>query len=227
VEARVNIDVNTARLLGTAQLLVFAASLVSERLLVSAVGTGPGAARLENVSKNLTRLRISNLVALGNCIAIIFLGVMFYFVFNEQYKLHALVALGFYLAESITLAVSKLGAYALIPLSQEFTTAGAPESSTYYQTLGNFLYENVDRRGYDLHMLFFCLGGILWYFLMYSSTVLPWVLSLWGLVAISLLTIPVLLLLYDRNLTSLMVLGLPYAPYEVVLGLWLIVRGFN
>ena len=32
-------------------------------------------------------------------------------------------------AEAITLAVSKIGAYALIPLSQAFVEAGAPEPS--------------------------------------------------------------------------------------------------
>ena len=33
-------EVNTIRLLGTAQLLVFAASVVSERLISSVVGSG-------------------------------------------------------------------------------------------------------------------------------------------------------------------------------------------
>jgi hypothetical protein len=122
--------------------------------------------------------------------------------------------------------VSKIGAYGLIPLSQGFAEAGAPESS-HFQTLGAFLYQGVDRFGYDIHMLFFCLGGILWYYLFYASGYLPRALPLWGLVAVSLLTIPILLALYDRELTFALILGLPYAPYELVLGLWLIVKGFN
>jgi hypothetical protein len=35
------------------------------------------------------------------------------------------------------------------------------------------------------------------------------------------------MVLYDRDLTLSMVLGLPYAPYELVLGAWLILKGFN
>ena len=145
---------------------------------------------------------------------------------NEQYKIIALVALGCFLAEAITLAVSKIGAYALIPLSQEFVEAGAPEPS-YVQTLGNFLYHGVDRLGYHIHTLFFCLGAILWYYLFYTSRYIPRALSLWGLVAACLISLPVVLVLYNRDFTRLMVLGLPYAPYEVVLGVWLVVRGFN
>jgi hypothetical protein len=219
-----NIDMSTVRLLGAAQLIVFVASMASERLLASVIGSGSIASILVNVSKNLTRMRISNLVVLLNSLAIVVLAVMFYAVFYKQYKIIALVALACFVAEAITLAVSKIGAYALIPLSQEFVEAGAPEPS-YYQTLGDFLYYGLDRLGYEIHMLFFCLGGILWYYLLYSSRLVPRALSIWGLVAVCLLSIPVLLVLYHRGSTRLMVLGLPYLPFEVVLGIWLMVKG--
>jgi hypothetical protein len=200
--------------------------MVSERLLASVAGSGRISDILVNVSKSVTRMRISNLVAMVNCLAIVVLGVLFYIVFHEQYKIIALVALGCFVAEAITLAVSKIGAYALIPLSQEFVEAGTPEPS-YFQALGDFLYHGVDRRGYDIHMLFFCLGGILWYYLLYASRYIPRALSIWGVAAVCLLAIPVLLVLYDRELTSAMILGLPYAPFELVLGVWLIAKGFN
>jgi hypothetical protein len=225
-ENEMNTDMHTIRLLGAAQLVVIVASMLSERLLASVVGSGDISDKLANIANDLTRMRISNLLALINSLAIVVLAVLFYIAFNKQYPIIALVALGCFLAEAITLAVSKIGTYALIPLSQEFVEAGAPEPS-YFQTLGHFLYRGVDRRGYDIHMLFFCLGGILWYYLLYSSRCIPRPLSVWGLAAVSLLTIPVLLVLCGRDSTPLMVLGLPYAPYELFLGLWLIVKGFN
>jgi hypothetical protein len=223
-EDKMNTEMSTIRLLGVAQLLVFVASMVSERLLASVVGSGPIASILVNVSKNLTRMRISNLVALLNSLAIVLLAVMFYVVFYKQNNTIALVALVCFVAEAITLAVSKVGTYGLIPLSQKFVEAGAPEPS-YFQTLGDFLYHGLDRLGYDIHMLFFCLGGILWYYLLYSSRVVPRALAIWGLAAICLLSIPILLVLYRRGSTPLMVLGLPYAPFELVLGVWLLVKG--
>lgn len=222
-----NIEMNIVRLLGAAQLFVFAASLFSERLLASVVGSGSVSEMLVKISKNLTRLRISNLIALLNSLGILVLGILFYIVFNQEYKVVALVALGFFIAESITLAMSKIGTFALIPLSQEFVEAGSPVSS-YYQTLTDFLYYGVDRRGYDIHMLFFCLGGILWYYLFYISNYIPRALALWGLIAICLLTIPVLIELYDRDfLPAAGILALPYLPFELVLGLWLLIRGIN
>jgi hypothetical protein len=215
-----------ARLLGAAQLAVFAGAMISERLLASVVGSGSVSDILVNVSRNRTRIRISNLVALLTSVAIIVLGVMFYAAFHEQYKIIALVALVCFVAEGITLAVGKMGAYALVPLSQEFVEAGPPEAS-HFQTLGSFLYYGLDRTGYNVHMLFFCLGAILWYFLLVVSSCIPRALSIWGLAAVCLLTIPVLLVLYNRDWTYLDILALPYAPFELVLGLWLIVKGFS
>jgi hypothetical protein len=73
------------------------------------------------------------------------------------------------------------------------------------------------------------LGGILWYYLLYASRCIPLALSIWGLVAVCLLTIPTLLGLYDRDFDFIpvMIMGLPYVPYELFLGVWLIVKGFN
>ena len=218
---------NTIRLLGAVQLFVFATGIIGNQLLVSVVGSGSTSDKLVNISNNLTRVRISNLVTLVECVGIIVLGVLFYIVFYKEYKIIALVALGLFLAEAITLAVSKTGAYALIPLSQEFVEAGAPASS-YFQTLGDFLYSSVDRLGYDIHLLFFGLGGILWYYLFYISNYIPRLLSGWGLVAVLLFTIYVLLTLYNRDFPPAVgILALPYLPFELVLGLWLIIKGFN
>jgi len=208
-----NIEMNTIRLLGIAQLLVIVGGVITERLLAKAVGSGSSSDILVNISESLTRMRISNLVAMFLSFVIVVLGVLYYFVFYKEYKIIALIALGCFLAAAVTVAVSKIGAYALIPLSQEFVEAGAPETS-YFQTLGDFLYNGVDRRGYDIQMLFTCLGLILVNYLFYISGYIPRALSIWGLLAIFLLTIPTVLALYDRDFfRPTMILALPYAPY--------------
>jgi hypothetical protein len=209
-----NTDVNTIRLLGAAQLIVIVGAVITDRLLASVVGSGSISDMLVNISNNLTRMRISNLVALGQSLAIVVLGVLYYIVFNKQYNIIALVALGLSLAAAITFAVSKIGANGLIPLSQKFVEAGAPEPS-YFQTLGDFLYYGVDRRGYDIYMLFTCLSLILWNYLFYISRYIPRGLSVWGLAAVCLFAVTVLLVLYDRDFrdSPAMILALAYAPY--------------
>ncbi len=208
-----NTDVNTVRLLGAAQVMVFVLTLTTGGLLASAVGSGSISDILVNISKNATRMRISNLVALGESLAIIAMGVLYYVVFSKEYKIIALVALGCFLVAAITWTVGKIGANALIPLSQKFVEAGAPEAS-YFQTLGDFLYNGVDKRGYELHILFNSLGFLLVNYLLYMSGYIPRALSIWGLAAVFLILIPALLTLYDRDfLPAAQILALPFAPY--------------
>ena len=76
-------------------------------------------------------------------------------------------------------------------------------------------------------MFFFSLGAALWYSLLLVSGVVPKALAIWGLAAVLLLAIPIIIGLYDRDLKSLLFLGIVYLPYEVVLGIWLIVKGFQ
>ena len=158
-------------------------------------------------------MRISNLAALGQSLAIVLMGVLYYAVFYKEYKIIALIALVCFLAAAITSTIGKIGANALIPVSQEFVEAGAPEPS-YYQTLGDFLYHSVDRRGYDLQMVFTALGFLLTNYLFYVSEYIPRTISIWGLAAICLLLIPSVLALYDREfLPGAMILAIPYAPF--------------
>jgi len=200
--------------------------MLSGSLLTSAIGSGSISDNLVNISNNLTLMRINILVELVTSIGIVVLAALLYVVLHKQNKIIALVALGWWLAEAITLAVSKIGAFALIPLSQEYVKAGAPDSS-YFQTLGDFFYCGFDRQGWAIHMLFFCLGGILWYYLFYRSKYIPRVLSVWGVVAVSLVLMNVLLVLFDRNIELQMILLAPYLLFEALIGPWLIVKGIR
>ena len=129
-------------------MVVFLACLFSELQLKSIAGSGSISDNLVSISTITNRMRVSNLVALINNLAIIVLGVLFYITLSRQNKTPALIARGCFLAEGITLAVTKIE-YALISLSQQFVA------------LGDFLYNGIDRRGYDIHILFFCAGGML------------------------------------------------------------------
>jgi len=61
----------------------FVASILSERLLASVVGSRSISNMFVNISKNLTRMRVGNLLALVDSIGIVVLGVLFYIVFNR------------------------------------------------------------------------------------------------------------------------------------------------
>jgi len=133
----------------------------------------------------------------------------------------ALVALGFYILEAALLAVSRTEAFTLLLISQEYAAAANPA----LQTMGQLAYESMDYVGNTLHMLAFCLGGILFYFLLYKSRVVPAALSLWGLIA----TFPMLIGTVTQifGYTIPFIFYVPYVPFELVIAIWILVKGIK
>ena len=202
-----------AKLLGVAQLAVILGSLVMDSLLTPAVAGSNISEVLVNIYHNILRVRASNLVALAQTLAIIFLGIFYYLLLSKQSQPLAMLALGCFTLAAFALIVSKIGMSALIPLSKDYLRAGLKETGSYY-TLGKFLYFGIEKRGTEIHMLFLALGFLLTNYLFYTSRMIPRVISIWGLVAIGLLLVPTLLTLYDREfLPGTVLLALPYAPY--------------
>jgi len=217
---------NLPRILGATQLFVFVDSLVSEQLLRRVVGKGDISSILENISNNISLWRISTWFALANSLGIIILGILFFLVFRTDYKTLATIGLVFFIAEGLSLGLSKIGALRLIPLGVEFASSGGTSDPSILE-LGKLLFYRVDRFGYDIHMLFFCVGGMIWYYLLLVSGIVPKALALWGLIAIVLIFIPVIMVLINSDWDKLMVLGLPYMPFELALSIWLISAGLH
>ena len=115
----------------------------------------------------------------------------------------------------------------LIELSHEFIQGGSPTGS-YFETLGIFA---LAQRHWAMEMLtvFFILGALVFYYLLYRTEVLPRFISIWGFIA-SLFLIALNGLLYsgiDAGIIVNLVLALPIIANEIFLALWLIVKGFN
>ncbi len=113
-------------------------------------------------------------------------------------------------------------------LSQEFVKAGAPDAS-HFQTLGALLQEE-NYWAYHMGTISFGLAAPMFYYLLYQSKLIPRFLSVWGLIGVP-LWLAVSLLIMFGSLTESSVLAtllyLPIAVNEMVLAVWLIVKGFN
>ena len=206
-------------------MIVVFASLTSGLLLSSAVGSGGISDMLLNISNKVTLLRTSILFEMLNSSAIVVLAVLLYTVLSKQNKILALVALGWWLGEALILGLTSTGISALIPLSLDFVKAGAPQHS-FYQTLGEFLYYGVYQHGYSgIHMWFYSIGGILWYYLFYRSKYIPRVISLWGLIAACLSIVGVVFIFYGYDVPIFVFL--PLLPFELTIGTWLMLKGIK
>jgi hypothetical protein len=80
---------------------------------------------------------------------------------------------------------------------------------------------------YLVHTYIFIVSAFLFYWLLYKTNIVPHWISCWGKVAVVLLLVSTLVESLGINEPMLLILLLPIILNEVVLAIWLMVRGFN
>jgi hypothetical protein len=213
---------NISRVLGAAFLLQAITSLISGLILnLALIVPGDISESMIHIANKPWLMRANILGEMITAVGVIFLGATLLLTLRKQNKIIALVAAGFYILEAALLAASRIAAFSLLRISQEYATAGHP---AYLRTSGNLALESMDF-GYALLMLPFCLGAILFYYLFYKSGIIPRVLSLWGLIAVSIVLIGTLFAISGYKVS--LFLYLPYVPFEFTIGVWILVKGIN
>jgi hypothetical protein len=209
--------------IGIAFLFQFVTSLFSGTILQPA-WIAPGNIRetMLNIANKPWLVRANILVDMLTALGIIFLGAMLFVTLRKQSEKIALVALGFYILEAMLLAASRSATFSLIGISQGYVTAGQP---AYLLTMGNLAIASMDFVGSVLHMLAFCCGGILFYYLLDKSGIVPRGLSLWGLITVFPCLVGTLCAVFGYQVPFFVYL--PYAPFELVIGVWILVKGIR
>jgi len=135
--------------------------------------------------------------------------------------------LGSRITEGAMFLVGILTTLALLSLSREFVSAGSPDGS-YFQSSG-IVWMDAANYAAMLGQSIFCVGAVMFYWLLYQSKRVPRWLSVWGLIGAPLMLAAGFLVLTDGdpNSTLSTVLYAPLALQEMVLALWLIVKGYS
>jgi Domain of unknown function (DUF4386) len=212
---------------GVLFILATAASLAGSAVLGSAL-TGPDF--LSKIAMGGNRILVSALLSFVAACTSSAIAIALYPVLRKYNEGLALASVGFRLMEGVFYAVGTMCLLSLFSLSQEFTGTGS-QAAAYYQTLGHLLLTVKDLAGFLLGVMAFCIGGGSYYFVFYRSNLIPRWLSAWGLIALALLFSAALITLFDGEPYSvsggLVYLAFPIALQEMVLAVWLIVKGFN
>jgi len=139
---------------------------------------------------------------------------------NEVLALGSVVFRG--VLEAVMYIAIVINSLFLLMLSQEYVKASAPEAS-YFQTLGALL---LGADGYlnDILGIVFPIGALMLYYLFYQSKLIPRWLSAWGFLGAIPYLASFLLGMFGFELG---ILVLPLAVQEMVMAVWLIVKGFN
>ncbi len=157
------------------------------------------------------------------------IGISMYPVLRRHNEGLALGSAGFRIIEGVFHCLGAVLILLLATLSREVVKAG-PAALAQFQGLGTLLREGRTWVGDVAAVPSFCIAAYLYYSMFFRTRLVPRWLSVWGLVGITLTMVASALVLFRQtpSLPALqMLLSLPIAVQEMVLAVWLIVRGFN
>lgn len=139
----------------------------------------------------------------------------------------ALWYVGTRITEGTVFLVGMLGLLSMFALSQAIAGAGAVDVAQL-RAVGGVL-KTVTDYSWVLGQTVFCVGAAMLYYLLFVSRRVPRWLAVWGLIAVPMMLVAgfLLPLTGDPNSTISTILYAPMGLQEMVLAVWLIVRGFN
>jgi len=210
-----------SRVLGIAFLLQFVTSIVSG-VIVKPTLVVPGdiVATMTRIAARPGLMTTYMLLDMFTALGVVLLGVMLFLNLRKQNEGVALVGMAFYILEGGVLAASKLQSFSLLRYSQVYVSG---DQAPILTTMAEVALESMEFVGFDLHMIAFCIGAILFYTLLVTSRAVPRALSLWGLISVSPLLVATLLGIYGVAVPF--ALAIPYVPFEFVIGVWILVKG--
>ena len=178
---------------------------------------------LTGIAANGNKVVVGALCILTMGFALTMVPVLLYPIFkkfNETLALGAVVFRG--ALEAVVYMAQAILWLLLLSASQNFSVAGSADVPII-QNIGA-LFIAADAWTAHILSIVFSLGALMIYWVFYSSKLIPRWLSVWGLVGGILYLAAPIVGLFDLDWGFLM---LPLAVQEMVMALWLIIKGFN
>ena len=213
-----------ARVAGVLFITATAASLVSTSLLNPVLnGSGYLARIFAHQDRVIAGVSVELLAAFSGAA----IAISLYPVLARHRPGLALGSVGFRLIEGILYVVGAIGALLLVILSQQAASAKTP-LAPYFSTTGALLRALRDQTTLAA-VLGFYIGAGMYYWIFFQTGLVPRWLSGWGLAGVILgFTAAILVLFRVTGYMSApqVLLNIPIGVNEMVLAVWLIVRGF-
>lgn len=183
---------------------------------------------LSTIAGNQTRMALGALCIIVMSFAGAGIAIALYPVLRRHGEGMALGAVSFRTIEAVIFLIAAIAVFSLLALSERYLTAGPAEAASL-GAIGAWLLEARVWLFSSAGAIAFCVGALFYYWIFFRSRLIPRWLSVWGLVAIVMnlaMAVSVLFGLSPDSATA-NALTLPIFLNELVLGVWLIAKGFD
>lgn len=225
MNTNLNANRRTAVLVGVLYIIGTVSGVLS---LVLSQPLRDAADPLAGAAANANQVTVAALLVLLMGLSLAMLAVVLYPILRRY---NEVLALGYVLfrgaLETVTCLLTATAWLLLVAVGQVSTQAGSAAAGGF-GAAGALLLQAGNMGA--LSGIVFCLGALMFYAVLYRSRLVPRWLSVWGLAAVAPYLAAEFLVLFahlDPTSSTALPLFLPMAVQEMVLAVWLIVKGFS
>ena len=150
-------------------------------------------------------------------------GVLMFPVLKQHSERAAVGYLAARIMDATFIAVMALLILVQIPVAIEYANAAATDTS-YLQAL-SAVFNHAYLYAYEFGMITVGVAGLILCYAFYRSRLIPRLLAVWGFIGYAILLSGSVLQVLGFNLNSIQ--AIPGGLWEIFIGVWLIVKGFN
>ncbi len=218
---KMNLYRRTAMIVGVLFLIDLMMNMIGSSLIESILNTPD---YLIGLSVNRNQVITGVLLETISAACLVSIGFMIYPVLKRHSKTAARGYFGIRIIETVIAVGFVISHLLLLVLSQEFVKAGTLEAS-HFQTLGALLIEGHDY-SYQIYLIFYGLGCLILFGVLYKARLVPRFISVWGLIAVVFALTGLVSDMYGSGI-SMEIYAMPLGLCQIFLAIWLIVKGFN
>lgn len=178
---------------------------------------------LTTISANSSRVALGALLLLMTVAGDAAHGILMFPVLKRHNEHVAIGYLAFRIVDAVFLGVQVLFVLLQIPLGKEYLKTGVTD--THHLRSLSILLTNANLCSYQIAMIALGTAGLMLCYSFYRTSLVPRLLAVWGLVGYTVILCGSVLGILGFDLH--MIDTVPGGLWEVFIGGWLIVKGFN
>lgn len=210
----------TARAVGVLFLVGMVAGVIGNLLIQSTLSVPD---YLSTISANSVKLAIGAMLMLMTSIWDATHGILMFPILKQHNERMAIGYFGFRIVDSVFLALQVLFILLQIPLGNEYLKA-SEQDSFYFQTLSTLITQ-ANLYAYQIGMIAVGLAGLMLCYMFCKAKLVPKFLAVWGFVGYATILCGSVLEVLGFDL--FLIHTIPGGLWELFIGVWLIVKGFN
>lgn len=224
-------QLKAVKVAGVMFLLAFIVPALNWALILSKfISADDAIASGKNIIGNELLFRIGVSIELMMSIGLVVLGVVLYLILKSANKILALLALSLKLVEASLVAVITLGSFiALLAISENDAYLAHLNQEPLLAFAGFMLHKHTVL--YAMPMVFLGLNMMLFSYLFFKSRCIPRLLAGFGILSFALIFLHSIMYLIAPHYAAMpinqIVFWGPSGLFEIVIGLWLLLRGIN